>query len=330
MAGKVQSYAVDRMLGNPKPIPDPALKGTKKVPLDKQLTAFKNIFRGTASRVIYDGPTKELFRPSRAKIERFRCLGIERYTAMLNCRLVLTEDGEQALLKDMVKILRALGDQETAKTINQQRDVPLLKYKVKGGVRWDRDRKAKIPLFSTTSEGKAQSCTERLDPPEHSCTGDLAFFQCPICQGFEEANNARFNSVDLDEAVKCKMCRKSSPSKNWTCTCGANWHLCTSHAGKPDAIREAAQGAKGVKRQLSDHEESAEGQGDLRNKKGKVGGHTVLPKRRLQEGLEEVQTETQRLQPKLKKTKVCRKEVNLGSTKDIVRPKIRLAFSSSV
>ena len=103
---------------------------------------------------------------------------------MINCRLVLTDEGEQTLLKQMVKILRGLGDQEAVKAVSRRRELPLLRYKVKGGVRWDRDRKAKVYLFGAKGEVKAGGCVEKLNSPEKLCTSELAFFQCPNCQGY--------------------------------------------------------------------------------------------------------------------------------------------------
>ena len=56
-----------------------------------------------------------------------------------------------------------------------------------------------------------------------------AFYKCPSCVGVESCLRANFRRSDLDTRMKCTFCRKSAPSRRWTCSCELPWHACPAH-----------------------------------------------------------------------------------------------------
>ena len=238
----VELYALYRMSGYPKPLPDSRDKAATKSALCRQLRAFKRELKIAVDRIFLDSDDRILFRPAPQIVQPLADLGIEGFLAMLRLKPALTSHAAEVLNVHLMALGHRLGKENATAYLRGDYSVAPRKLKLKGHAKWDDGIKRHFTIFDT-SQVPADPCRREAEHSAevHLPSGSLCFFHCPNCPGVEPASSPQFQINNIATMIKCTRCHQRSAVSHWRCECGVRWHRCCRHQTAPEVLWKSAR-----------------------------------------------------------------------------------------
>ena len=105
----IELYVLYRLRGHPKPIPDPSVVSRNRATADKQIKQFKNLLRGTASRILPKETADTYLSPAKANKDVLLGLATNGKHAQLICNVHISEKEQQEIAHAIIMLTRPVS-----------------------------------------------------------------------------------------------------------------------------------------------------------------------------------------------------------------------------
>ena len=265
----LELYILYKMCGGMDGVIRPARLAMKKPSMEEYLKTFKMGLK-RVSRETMDASDSEHMQPSGDKRARLRGLGISSHMAMVNMRVLITEDAQRELVNHIIRSQRRSTTQKLQEMWHSGSMVPFGKFNGKGRSAWTEGIKASKSGVFVGEEQKlllrnqqknleselddissvaASSHLQMTVPPASdghevhklSLACEELTFKCKTCGDEANAHRKCFDLENRGLSIMCYTCKKTRKSKDWICQCGLTWFCCRKHKLAAEVARKRKQ-----------------------------------------------------------------------------------------
>ncbi len=200
-------------------------KCAKRMPtLDKQVRAFKKLVRYVVPRALICSPDIELFKPSGDHSANLIGVGLTGKHPALSFNIAIDEDQQRGIARHLIRLGRTLPAAKAEAFLDCTCRLIPRALVLKGKAKWD-------AAISRMPHQRSVKITEKglHPPPIPALLAEDAFLLCTLCKIAANSLVLGIQSYNLDAKTRCRGCGQISRIKDWSCTCGTEWHLCLVH-----------------------------------------------------------------------------------------------------